>query len=78
MSKSLSLAKVSAKGGFNLFWGVAASSIISALGVMIVARILSEGEYGIYAIALTNPLIIQRLRDFGIDQAGIKYIAQYN
>ena len=78
MSKSSSLAKVSAKGGFNLFWGVAASSIISALGVMIVAGILSEGEYGLYTIALTAPLLIQQLRDFGIDQATIKYIAQYN
>jgi len=78
VSKSLSLAKVSAKGGFNLFWGEAASSIISALGVMIVAGILSESEYGLYTIALTAPLLIQQIRDFGIDQAGIKYIAQYN
>jgi len=78
VSKSLSLAKVSAKGGFNLFWGVAASSIISALGVMIVAGILSEGEYGLYTIALTAPLLIQQFRDFGIDQATIRYTAQYN
>lgn len=78
VSKSLSIAKVSAKGGFNLFWGIAVSSIISALGIMIVAGILSESEYGLYTIALTAPLLIQQFRDFGIDQATIKYTAQYN
>jgi stage V sporulation protein B len=72
------MAKVSAKGGFNLFWGLAVSSIISAIGIMIVAGILTESEYGLYAIALTTPNLIQLLRDFGIDQATIKYTAQYN
>ncbi len=78
MSKAVKLAKTSTKGGFNLFWGVALSSIISALGVMIVAGILEEGEYGLVAIALTAPSLIQIIRDLGIDQATIKYIAQYN
>lgn len=55
MSKARSMAKVSAKGIFNLFWGLAASSIISAIGVMIVAGILSESEYGLVAIALMGP-----------------------
>ncbi len=77
MSKAIELARTSAKGGFNLFWGVVASSIISALGVMIVAGILSEGEYGLLAIALTAPNLIQIIRDLGIDQATIKYTAQY-
>ena len=78
MSRSLSLAKTSTKSGFNMFWGVVASSIISAIGVMIVARILSEGEYGLFAIALTAPNLIQLIRDLGIDQSTIKYTAQYN
>ncbi|MEJ2271077.1 MAG: oligosaccharide flippase family protein [Candidatus Bathyarchaeota archaeon] len=77
MSKSLDLGKTSAKGGFNLFWGIAVSSIITAAAVMIVARILSEDEYGLFAIALTAPNLIQLVRDLGIDQATIKYIAQY-
>ncbi len=77
MSKAVKLARTSAKGGFNLFWGVFTSSVISALGVMIVAGILSEGEYGLYAIALTIPNLIQIIRDLGIDQATIKYTAQY-
>jgi len=55
VSKARSMAKVSAKGVFNIFWGLAASSIISAIGVMIVAGILSESEYGLVAIALMGP-----------------------
>ncbi len=78
MSKAIKLARTSAKGGFNLFWGVAASSLITALGVILVARILSPSEYGLVAIALIAPNLIQIIRDLGIDQATIKYTAQYN
>ena len=78
MSKAIKLAKTSTKGGFNLFWGVAASSIITALGVILVARMLSPAEYGLVTIALIAPSLIQIIRDLGIDQATIKYTAQYN
>jgi stage V sporulation protein B len=71
------MAKVSAKGVFNIFWGLAASSIISAVGVMVVAGILSESEYGLVAIALMGPNLIAIFRDWGVDWATIKYTAQY-
>ena len=71
------MAKVSAKGGFHLFWGLVTSTIISALGVILVARLLSPSEYGIYAIALTAPNLITTFRDWGINSAIIKYTAQY-
>jgi O-antigen/teichoic acid export membrane protein len=77
VSEAFKLAKTSAKSGFNLFWGVVASSLISALGVMTVAGILSEANYGLYAIALTAPNLIQIIRDLGVDQATIKFTAQY-
>jgi len=75
VSKARSLAKVSAKGVFNIFWGLAASSIISAIGVMLVAGILSESEYGLVAIALIGPNLIAIFRDWGVDWATIKYTA---
>jgi O-antigen/teichoic acid export membrane protein len=71
------MAQVSAKGVFNIFWGLAASSIISAIGVMLVAGILSEGDYGLVAIVLTGPNLIAIFRDWGVDWATIKYTAQY-
>jgi len=77
VSKARSMAKVSAKGIFNIFWGLIVSSIISAIGVMIVAGILSEGDYGLVAIALMGPNLIGIFRDWGVDWATIKYTAQY-
>ena len=71
------MAQVSAKGVFNIFWGLIASSIISAISVMVVAGILSEGDYGLVAIALTGPNLIGIFRDWGVDWATIKYTAQY-
>ena len=78
MSKSSSLAKVSAKGGFNLFWGLAISSIISSVGIIIIARLLSPEDYGLYSIALIAPNLIKTFRDLGMDQSTIRYTAKYN
>ena len=65
MSKAKTMAKVSTKGVFNIFWGLIVSSIISAVGVMIVAGILTESEYGLVAIVLTGPTLIAIFRDWG-------------
>ena len=77
VSKSLALGKVSAKGGANVLWGLTLSSIISAVGVMVVAGILSEAEFGVLTKALIGPTIINFIKDLGIDQALIKYTTQY-
>jgi O-antigen/teichoic acid export membrane protein len=77
VNKARSLARVSAKGVFNIFWGLAISSVISAVGVMLVAGILTESEYGLVAKALTGVNLIMIFRDWGIDWATIKYTAQY-
>ena len=77
MSKSLDLARVSAKGGVNILWGLTLSSAISAIGIMVVAGILPEAEFGIMTKALIGPTIIISLRDLGIDQAIIKYTTEY-
>ena len=77
MSKAIRMARISARGGFNLFWGVAASSIISAIGVILVARLLSPPEYGILTVALLAPNLISTFRSWGVNSAMIKYTAQY-
>ena len=77
MNKAIRMARVSAKGGFNLFWGIATSTIISAISVILIARLLSPPEYGIVAIALMAPNLITIFRDWGINSATIKYTAQY-
>jgi O-antigen/teichoic acid export membrane protein len=71
------MARISAKGGFHLFWGVAISTIISSVGVILIARLLSEGEFGVIAIALTAPNLIMIFRDVGVNSAMIKFISQH-
>jgi len=77
MSKAAEMAKVSVKGGFHLLWGLVASTLISSLGTILIARLLVPSEYGLYAIALVAPNLIQNFRDWGVNVAMIKYSAQY-
>ena len=77
-TKTTEMARVSAKGGFHLLWGLVASTIISAVGTIIIAGILGADNYGIYAVALAAPNLISTFRDWGINTAIIKYSAQYN
>lgn len=78
MTKAANMAKVSARGSFNVLWGLVASTVISAVGTIIVANILGAANYGLYTIALVAPNLISLFRDWGISTAMIKYTAQYN
>ena len=77
MTKAGEMAKVSAKGGFHVLWGLIVSTLISAVGTIIIANLLGSENYGLYAIALTAPNLISIFRDWGINTAIIKYSAQY-
>jgi len=78
LSKAADMAKVSARGGFHLLWGLVLSTVISSFGTIIIANLLSPDEMGLYYIALAAPLLIQTFRDWGVGAAMIKYSAQYN
>ena len=78
MSKATEMAKVSAKGGFHLLWGLVLSTVISAVGTIFIARLLGADNMGLYAIALAAPNLISTFRDWGINTAIIKYSAEYN
>jgi O-antigen/teichoic acid export membrane protein len=58
MEKALEMGKTSATGSFQLLIGVTASAIIMAAGTVILTRLLSPAEYGLYAIALIPSLTI--------------------
>ena len=77
VGKAVRMARVSARGGFNLLLGLAASTAISAVAVILVARLLSPPEYGLVAIAWMAPNLITIFRDWGVNSAMIKYTAQY-
>ena len=78
MSKAADLGKVSVKGSFHLMWGLVLSTVISAVGTIYLANLLSPDEMGLYALALAAPTLIGVFRDWGINSALIRYTAQYN
>jgi len=78
MTKATEMAKVSARGGFNLLWGLIASTVISAVGTIAITYILGAEKYGLYSIALIAPTLIATFRDWGVNSAMVKYSAQYN
>ena len=49
MSRAGDIAKVSAKGGFHVLWGLVISTVISSVGVIFIARLLGSDLYGLYA-----------------------------
>lgn len=71
------MGKVSASGSLKLFFGVATSTAIMAVGTIILARLLSPDEYGLYSIALIPSLMFGLFRDFEVNSAMTKYIAQF-
>lgn len=72
------MARVSARGGFHLMWGLVASTVISAVGTIIVAGLLGPENMGLYFIAVAAPNLIANFRDWGMNTAMIRYSAQYN
>jgi len=48
MSKAAEMAKVSAKGSFHLLWGLVISTVISAIGTILLARLLGSDLYGLH------------------------------
>jgi len=77
MADVVEMAKVSMRGGFNVFWGIAVSTVISAVGVIFLARLLSPSEYGLVAVVWVAPGLVQNFRDWGMNSAMIKFAAQY-
>jgi O-antigen/teichoic acid export membrane protein len=75
MEKALQMGKASATGSFQLFIGVAVSTMIMAVGTIILGNLLQENGYGLYTITLIPALMIGLFRDWGVNSAMTKYIA---
>ena len=75
MEKALQIGKTSAEGSLRLFAGVAVSTIILAIGTIILGNILTEDGYGLYQIVLVPALMIGLFRDWGVNSAMTRYVA---
>jgi O-antigen/teichoic acid export membrane protein len=71
------MGKTSATGSFRLLVGVVTSTIVMAIAAIILGRLLTVDEYGLYGIALIPANMINLFRDWGVNSAMIKYIANY-
>ena len=63
------IAKESAKGGFSLIVGSAASTVIAAVAVIIIARLLGPAAYGLYSLSFVLPALFASVADFGLSSA---------
>ena len=73
--KLIEMGKTSAKGSFQLFIGIALSTLIMAVGTIILARLMTQEEYGLYSIALIPSSMFILFRDWGVNSAITKYVA---
>ena len=75
MQKALEIGKKSATGSFQLFIGQASSTAIMAIGTIILARLITPAEYGLYSIALIPSYMAILLRGWGINSAITRFTA---
>jgi len=75
MEKALKMGQVSATGSLKIFIGKSVSTIILAVGTIVLARLILPADYGLYSIALTPVLMISLFQDLGMGSAMTKYIA---
>ncbi len=72
----MDMGKSSATGSFQLLIGVAASTVIMAVGTIILTRVMpSNADYGLYGAAMIPSSIINFFRDWGVNSAMTKQIA---
>jgi O-antigen/teichoic acid export membrane protein len=66
------IAQKAARGGLFLFIGNASSTVVLAIGAIIVARLLGPFSYGLYSLAVAIPVLLVALSDAGMNSALIR------
>ena len=67
----------SARGSLILLIGQVLSTVLLAIGAIIVARLLGDFSYGVLTIASIPISMVMLLNDIGVNASLIRYIAQY-
>jgi len=76
LTELIDVARASTKGSFFLFIGNTSSTIILALGSILIARLLGPENYGLYTVALITPSFLIALSDLGISPALTRFSAR--
>jgi O-antigen/teichoic acid export membrane protein len=67
----------SARGSLYLFLGSFLSEAINAIGVVVVSRFLTPGEFGLFGLTLVLPGIFLMFTKWGIGSALTRFLARY-
>jgi O-antigen/teichoic acid export membrane protein len=79
MSNDLArVAEDSARGGFMLISGTAISTVILAVGAILIGRVLGPEVYGQYTLVIVVPQVLYVFADLGINQGVTKFMAAFN
>jgi len=65
------------RGGFTLFAGSFVSLFVMAAGSILVARMMSPSDYGLYGVSLVLPSLFLMFSDWGVDAALTRFLAKY-
>jgi len=77
MDKTLEIAKVTATGTFKLFVGKVASSIVLAVGTIVLGWLILPADYGLYTVALIPSMMMGLFQDWGVSSAITRYVAHF-
>jgi stage V sporulation protein B len=70
------IAQKATRGGLFLFIGNTSSTVILAVGAILVARLLGPFNFGLYALAVAIPLLLVALADVGMNFALVRLPAR--
>jgi O-antigen/teichoic acid export membrane protein len=70
-------ARVAGRGGGIIFFSNILSTLVSAVGTIIVIRFLSSADFGLYTVSTIPAFTILLFGDWGVNTALTKFIAQY-
>jgi O-antigen/teichoic acid export membrane protein len=76
MDSALEMGQKSAVGSLQVFTGKILSTVILALGPIVIGLVISEGDYGLYAVAVVPLSAMLLFQDWGVGSAMTKYCAQ--
>ena len=72
---SVSVAQSSARGTLTLLIGNLLSTLLSTVTIIIFARLLGPGNYGVYTLAFVVPSILQLFVGLGVNTAVTRHVA---
>jgi O-antigen/teichoic acid export membrane protein len=77
MDKATEMGKTSTLNSVQLFFGTSASTIIQAVGAIVLGIFILPGDYGLYVVALIPMATLTLFQDWGVSSALVRYCAKY-